>query len=203
MMERLAVLLRRTLNTGERLMSSRAIRLSAAFVLAGLAFGAAPIAPALADGLIARPVWHHPRPIVRHHVVRQVVYVPQYYAASSCGGCGSSVGYAAPQYYHASACGGCGSSSYIPYRHIVQPQYVAVRPQYYANPCGGCAAPAAYHHHHHGGYAISQHAPQYYSDADVQPARYSAGADEGEQEPVYVAPRRHRYHGYPTLRARY
>jgi hypothetical protein len=109
-------------------MSLRAIRLSAAFVLAGLAFGAAPAAPALADGIIAKPVWHHPRHVVRERVrtVRQIVYVPQYYT-TSCG-CGSA--YATPQYYT--------GGTYIGYRHI------APQPHYY----GGYAPRHHYEHRH-------------------------------------------------------
>jgi hypothetical protein len=174
-------------------MSVRAIRLSAAFILAGLAFGAAPAAPAFADGMIARPTWHHPRHVVRERVrvVRQVVYVPQY-VATSCGGCGSA--YAAPQYYAA--------STYIPYRHIAPQAY------YYGTSCGGCGgyatvAPRYHDHHHHqyqygGGYIAPRQ--QYHSTADLRPARYSAEEYQAEQEPVYVAPRRHRFH---TLRSRY
>jgi hypothetical protein len=158
-------------------MSLRVLRLSAAFVLTGLAFAAAPTVPALADGLIARPVWHHPRHVVRERVrtVQQIVYVPQY--TTSCG-CGSA--YATPQYYT--------GGTYIGYRHI------APQPYYY----GGYAPHHRYHQHaYHGGYQSN-----YYSTADVRPAQYSAEEYGDEQEPAYVAPRRHRY-GYPTLRVRY
>src|SRR5215204_4965512 len=109
-------------------MSLRPLRLAAGLLLTSLAFGAAPVAPALADGMIAPPPRYHAPRYVRHHVryvprvrtvyrtVPRVVYVPQpvpvlVQYASPCGGCGCGVsgyvggGYAdyepqyAPAYY--------------------------------------------------------------------------------------------------------
>jgi hypothetical protein len=100
-------------------MSARPIHLAAALVVFGLAFGVAPTAPALADGIVAPPARHHIRHHVRHHVwhaprVRtiyreRVVYVPmpQYYG-NPCGGCGTRVAYA--PHHHFGSCGGCGYS---------------------------------------------------------------------------------------------
>jgi hypothetical protein len=163
-------------------MSLRTIRLSAALVLAGFAFVAAPPAPALADGIVAKRVTHHPRHVVVkervrtvHHVVRKIVYVPQYYT-TSCGGCGSA--HVAPQHY----IGG----TYIPYRHI------APQPYYYGTSCGGCTS---HYHHRHGGFIAALHS---HFTAHVQPAQYSAEENEGEQAPAYVAPRRHRFHTLKT-----
>jgi hypothetical protein len=122
MMETLGVLLRRKSNTGERLMSLRPIRLAAGLLVTSLVFGAAPLAPALADGIVVPPPRYHAPRYVRHHVryvprvrtvyrtVPRIVYVPQpvpqYH--NPCGGCGSPAVYAPPVQYYNSSCGGCG-----------------------------------------------------------------------------------------------
>src|SRR3954447_10784434 len=117
MMATLWVLLRQKSNTGERLMSLRPLRLAAGFLVTSLAFGAAPTAPALADGIVAPPPRYHAPRYVRHHVryvprvrtvyrtVPRIVYVPQYH--NPCGGCGSPAVYAPPVQYYNSSCGGC------------------------------------------------------------------------------------------------
>jgi hypothetical protein len=107
-------------------MSLRPIRLAAGLLVTSLAFGVAPAAPALADGIAVPPARHHVRHQVRHHVwhaprvverirvvnrivpvdrvrvvervVPQIVYVPQPVPqyTSACGGCGGHVAYAPP-----------------------------------------------------------------------------------------------------------
>jgi hypothetical protein len=99
-------------------MSLRPIRFAAGLLITSLAFGVAPAAPALADGIIAPPARHHVRQHVRHHwhaprviervrVVPRIVYVPQP-VYSGCGGCGTRVAYAPPPVQYSGSCGGCG-----------------------------------------------------------------------------------------------
>src|SRR5215203_6945391 len=102
-------------------MSLRPLRLAAGLLLTSLAFGAAPVVPALADGMIAPPPRYHAPRYVRHHVryvprvrtvyrtVPRVVYVPQpvpvlVQYASPCGGCGSPAVYVPPVRYYNSSC---------------------------------------------------------------------------------------------------
>lgn len=102
-------------------MSLRPIPLAAGLLVSSLAFGVAPAAPALADGIITPPVRYHVRHHVRHRVwhaprvVTRIVYVPQpvpQYYTSACGGCGAHVAYAPPpppvRYHYSGSCGGCG-----------------------------------------------------------------------------------------------
>jgi hypothetical protein len=132
MMATLWVLLRQKSNTGERLMSLRPLRLAAGLLVTSLAFGAAPVAPALADGIIAPPPRYHAPRYVRHHVryvprvrtvyrtVPRIVYVPQ----------------PVPQYHN--PCGGCGyggagySSGYVGAGYAdYEPQYAPAYSGYY------------------------------------------------------------------------
>jgi hypothetical protein len=108
-------------------MSLRPIRLAAGLLLTSFAFGIAPAAPALADGMAPPPARHHVRHHVRHRVwhaprvvtverirvVPQIVYVPQPVYTTACGGCGAHVAYVPaprplPTYYYSGSCGGCG-----------------------------------------------------------------------------------------------
>ena len=94
-------------------MSLRPIRLVAGLLLTSLAFGVAPAAPALADGMITPPARYHVRHHVRHHwhaplVVTRVVYVPY---TTGCGGCATPVAYVPaplPTYRYSGWCGSCG-----------------------------------------------------------------------------------------------
>ena len=122
-------------------MSLRPLRLAAGLLLTSLAFGAAPVAPALADGIVAPPPRYH----VRHHThvrtvyrtVPRVVYVPQPVpvAVNPCGGCGSAAVYAPPVRHYHSSCGGCGYGAvstgyYSGYGYAdYEPQYA---PAYYS-----------------------------------------------------------------------
>jgi len=126
-------------------MSLRPLRLAAGLLVTSLAFGAAPTAPALADGMIAPPPRYHAPRYVRHHVryvprvrtvyrtVPRVVYVPQPVPvyASPCGGCASPAVYAPPVQYYNSSCGGCGYGVSTGYRSgYVGAGYADYEPQY-------------------------------------------------------------------------
>jgi hypothetical protein len=136
-------------------MSLRPLRLAAGLLATNLAFGAAPIAPALADGMIAPPPRYHAPRYVRHHVrtvyrtVPRVVYVPQpvpvpIQYANPCGGCGSPAVYAPPVQYYNSSCGGCGygvggyDTGYIGAGYAdYEPQYAPAYSGYYGGGYGG------------------------------------------------------------------
>jgi hypothetical protein len=135
-------------------MSLRPLRLAAGLLVTSLAFGAAPVAPALADGMIAPPPRYHAPRYVRHHVryVPRVrtVYVPQpvpvpvpVHYASPCGGCGAPAVYA-PEPFYNSSCGGCGygvagyNAGYVGVGYAdYEPQYAPAYSGYYGGYSGG------------------------------------------------------------------